>query len=584
MKMNLKYTIIGLSIFSLLIVAGCAQKEEEKSEKKYMPEVQALEIKPGLEQEFIVTGDVFAHKISRITAEKRGKIESILVKEGDMVSNGQHLLSLNSSEINSAFSTAGSALSNAQVGLQQTELSSEKSIEAAEIALETAQVNLKNILRQNRTLKKQAEETLKVAEVGVDLSVSAAQTNLENTIKSILPVVQTAITASDKILGVSETYKFTNDAFENNLGAMDKRGKADSERALGDILNELVIYSESFESALTLLITTEDVLQKTLSVLNTSITGSTYPQATLTADMNSITAQLTLIRAAVSTLESAKNALDSAQQESGGSSQTIINAQAVYNSTIEQLEANERNARKSIESAQNTLENSKRSAELSRVSAKSSVDSAYGNYDQARISRDKLIIKAPFSGKIAEIPVKTGEETNPGTHLITVEDDSRLKLVAYLSATDVQKVNLGNEVVINKNGEITFITSIAPSADQITKKYKVEMEHISTTLRPGELIKLTFKTGEKVFNSGRLFAPLPALHILPDEIFVWKLENRKTVKATITVGEIVGDYVEVLSGLESGNEIISEGGRLIENEGVKVSILNRPTPKLPGEK
>ena len=580
MKINLKYAVIGITI--LFLLAGCAQKEEIKDEKEYIPEVQALEIKPGLEQEFTVTGDVFAHQISRITAEQRGKVKTIFVKEGNIVSRGQDLISLESFEINSAFNTAGSALNNARVGLQQTQLSSEKSIEAAEIALETAKVNLQNTLRQNRTLKKQALETLNASELGVKLSVSSAQTNLNNTIKGILPVVQTAITASDKILGVSETYKFSNDLFENNLGALDKRGKADTEHALRDVLNDLGAYNESFENALTLLITTEDVLQKTLSVLNSSIIGSTYIQTALTTDINSIITQLTLIRTSISVLESAKNALETAQQESnGGNSQTIINARAIYQATTAQLEASERNALKSIESAQNALENARRSAELSRVSAKSSVDSAYGNYDQARISQGKLIIKAPFTGKVVEIPVKIGEETNPGIHLITVEDDSRLQLVTYLSAGDIQKVNLGDEVIINKNGEVTYITSISPSADPITKKYKVEMEHISTTLRPGELIKLTFKTGEKVFNSDRIFVPLPALYILTDEIFVWKLENRKTVKATITAGEIVGDYVEVLSGLEIGDEIISEGGRLIENEGVKVDILNQPTPNLP---
>lgn len=583
MKINLKYTIIGIAI--LFLLAGCAQEEEIKDEKEYIPEVQALEIKPGLEQEFTVTGDVFAHQISRITAEQRGKVKSIFVKEGNMVSMGQDLISLESFEINSAFNTAGSALGNARIGLQQTQLSSEKSIEAAEILLETAKINLQNTLRQNRTLKKQALETLNASELGVKLSVSSAQTNLDNASKSILPVVQAAVAASDKILGISETYKFSNDSFENNLGAMDKRGKADAERALRDILNGLASYSESFENALTLLITMEDVLQKTLSVLNNSIIGNNYTQIALTTDINSITSKLTLIRTSISTLESTKSALEIAQQESNsGNSQAIINARAIYQSTTSQLEASERNAYKSVESAQNALENARRSAELSRVSAKSSVDSAYGNYDQARISQGKLIIQAPFGGKVVEIPVKIGEETNPGTHIITVEDDSRLQLVTYLSVDDIRKVNLGDEVIINKNGEVTYITSISPSADPITKKYKVEMEHISTTLRPGELIKLTFKTGEKVFDSDRIFVPLPALYILPNEIFVWKLENHKTVKATITVGEIVGDYVEALSGLEIGNEIISEGGRLIEDEGTKVRILNQPTPKLPDEK
>jgi len=582
-KNYLKHLAVVVCLFATLLTAGCGPQETKETAKEYLPEVQALIVQPGLEQEFTVTGDVFAHQISQMTAEQRGKVESISVKEGDMVSKGQELIVLSSSQILSNFNTAATTLNNAQASLQQTQLSAEKNVEAAEIALETARTNLQNTVRQNRTLKKQAEEALKSAELNLELGVSSTETSLNNAVKSSLPVVQSAVNASDKILGVSPTYKFTNDSFENNLAALNSRTKSEAERALRDIRTQLDTYTASFENALTLLITTEDMLQKTLTVLNNSITGSNYTQATLNADITSITTQLSSVRASITSLQSAKNAVDSARQENQGDSQSILNARAAYQNTITQLEANERNAQQAVESAVNALENAKRSAELSRLSAKSSLDSAYGAYDQARITRNKLIVKAPFNGKIANVAVELGQEVNPGTLLLTVEDDSHLNLVTYLSASDVKKIDLGAPVTINKNGETTTVSSIAPSADPVTKKYKVEMEHQSNTLKAGETVKLTFKTGEEMFNHGRLFIPLPALHITPNEIFVWKLENRQTVKAPVTVGEIVGEYVEIPEGLDAGDNIISEGGRLIESEGVKVNILNQPTPKIPQE-
>jgi RND family efflux transporter MFP subunit len=562
-------------------MAGCEKEDSERQEKVYLPEVTYMEVKPGLDQEFTVTGDVFAHQISSLTSEIRGKVESISVKEGDTVTSGQTLLRLSSSEVTSSFNTASTTLQNAQISLQGTKLSSDKNIEAAKIALETSQTNLKNIITQNKSLKIQAEETLNSAKIGVDLGISSAQTSLDNTIQSVLTVVQTAVTAEDKILGISETYKYTNDAYENNLGALNKLGKADAEKALRNLLSEVASYSSSYENALALLAFTEDSLDKTLSTLNSSITGSTYTQTTLTTDINSITTQLTAIKAKISALLSAKSAIDTAKQNTNGSSQAVISAKAAYDATLAQLTANEENAKKAVKSAQNSLDNAKQTANLSQIGAKSSVDSAYGTYDQARITQNKLNITAPFAGKISEVSVKKGSEVNPGTSLVTVEDDSKLKLVAYLSSDDVEKVEVGDVALINKNGEISAITSISPSADPITKKYKVELEHESDKLDPGELIKLTFITGEKIYNGDRIFVPLPSLHILPDELYVWKLDNRKTVKAVVTVGEIVGDYVEVLSGLAEGDEIISEGGRLIEEEGTLVKITNKPMPKLP---
>ena len=81
MKNSLKITFSVLFVFALFL-NGC-EKEEEVIQKTYLPEVVSMEIQPGLQQEFTVTGDVFAHQISRITSEIRGKVDSVLVKGGD---------------------------------------------------------------------------------------------------------------------------------------------------------------------------------------------------------------------------------------------------------------------------------------------------------------------------------------------------------------------------------------------------------------------------------------------------------------------------------------------------------------------
>lgn len=579
MKTSLKITFLTLIILSLFL-GGC-EKEREITEKIYVPEIISMEIQPGLQQEFTVTGDVFAHQISRITSEIRGRVDSVLVKTGDIVSNAAPLMKLSSSAVDSSFNTAGSTLRNAQIGLESTKLSAEKSIEAARISLETAKTNLQNVIRQNKTLKVQAEEALKAAELSSSLGISSAETSVGNAIANVLPTVHTAFNAANKIIGVSGSYRYVDSGFRKYLGIADVNSLSDTERILEQVDQLIKSYTPSYDKALLLLINTEDALRKTLDTLNNSITGAEYTQSALIADTTSITSQLSIIQTSLNTLRSSKDVLENAIQESNGTSQSILNAKAAYNNTIEQLASSERNARQAVEAAENALENSMQSANLSKVSAQSSVTSAYGNYDQARISKDKLNIEAPFKGKVSGIDVKEGEEVNPGTLLITIEDDSILNLVAYLSSEDVRKVKIGDSVTINKNGESATIKSISPSADPITKKYKVELNHTSESLRPGEIIKLTFRTGKSVYNGDRIFVPLPALHILPDDIFVWKLEDRKTVKAPITVGDIVGDYVEVLDGLSIGNEIISEGGRLIENEGTQVNILNKPSPQIP---
>ena len=592
---SLQKKIIALFLVSFFTISAC-QKDSDKIEEAYSPQVATIQIKPGLQQEFAITGQVFAHQISRITSEQRGKVDSIFVKVGDTVSKGQNLISLSSPYVSSAFNAAGSTLRNAQINVEQTQLSVQKNIEAVEIALETAQTNLENTLRQSSTFRKQAEETLNAAKLNVELGVSSAQTGVDNAIRNGLPAVQSSLLACDKILGVSDIYRYVNDIFENNLGAFNTRTKTEAEHALRNAQSLWASFSESYENASRLFAATEDALQKTLTVLNNSVTGTNYPAEILAADIEATTTQLASMRTVTSALEAAKTELEIAEQEGMDSKpQSILNAEAAYEATIAQLETNEDSARKAVESAQNALENAKRSAELSQLSARSSLTTAFGTYDQARISKEKLIVQAPFDGKVVEIYVKKSQEVNPGFPLIIVEDDSELSIVAYLSSNDAQKIRIGDDVTINY-GQASTITSISPSADPITKKYKVEIGYQNgvpketdeqllalrpsapsknSDLIPGELVKLAFKTDETV-DYDRIFVPLPSLHILQNEIFVWKVENEQTVKNPVLIGEIEGDYVEILRGLSIGDEIIVEGGRLIEKEGVKVEIINQP--------
>jgi RND family efflux transporter MFP subunit len=570
--------ILAVVAGSSLMLTGCNNPETTLPSIPFRPTVKVETITPGLTRTFSATGDVSALQSTRITSEIRGTVSDVFVKTGDTVRAGDLLLKLNSEVIGSQFNSASSNLNNAKISLLQTKSSAEKSIESAEVALETTRINLENTLKQNRALREQALEAYNGATVSVELGVSTAESNLNNAIAGVLNTVQGAANAADKILGVSETYRYTNDSYENQLGALNSFVKSDAERALETLLQKIRAYTASYENAMDLLSTTESALQKTLDTLSASVTGSNYTETQLTADKNSITSQFTLVRTATSSVDAAKKALDSAKQDTGGNSQALISAKATYEATLSQLDNNEKSARQAVEQALTSLENARQSAQLSKIGAQTSVDAAFGAYDQARITRSKLEIRATFDGSIAEIPVKKGEEVNPGTPLVVLEDDRILKITVHLSGEDVRGVQTGDEVVVNGRNETAVVSTVSPSADVLTKKYAVELLHQSERLRPGELVRVTF-TDHRLQNGDRLFIPLTSLHIEPNEVFVWKLDGAVTAKALVTVGDVLNGHIEVLNGLEPGDRIITDGGRLIEDEGVMVNTTdNRVTP------
>ena len=584
--MNLKYIfrkyrklfivggiVVTLAIVLLLIFSN---GEDDTEESVYVPKVKTWIVASGLEREITTTGEVQAAKSATLTAEIRGDVRSVAVKVGDEVRAGQLLVQLSSDSLESSRSTAGTALANAQNSLAQTQLSTEKSIEAARVALTTAEINLANTIQQNTALQRQAEETLNAAKLSSGLSVSSAETTLENAIRSAYPTSQKAISECDEIIGVSSIYKNANDTYENLLGALKSSTKSEAENAITTALSQIQTGANDYDSAVALLRSAELATMKTLDVLNNSATSTNLTQTTLNSHVSTINTQLSYVRTAISTLETAKSALDSAQQSTDGGSQAIVSAQATYDSTLAQIQTSEQSASQAVESARAALESAERSAQLTQVGAKTSLDAARGNLSQAQISQNKLIVSAPFNGKVTAVEIEPGDQISAGGTLVRVEDASQLKLVAYLSSSEVRKIKIGDEVRIATKSFDT-ISAISPSADPITKKYKVEILHDNSHLRSGEFVKLRFDIGEKNgATDKRIFLPITAINVLKQGSFVWKIEAGKIIKTEVELGDLEGEFVEIVSGLMLNEEVIVEGGRILEpsNEGEEVEIVN----------
>lgn len=574
MQKTFYYLLLLIASLSLM---GCQEDSKPKIpeiQNTYLPEVNLITVQTGLEPSFQATADVLPLRSTQITADLRGKVESVSVKEGDSVNQGQTLIRLSSPDADSALRSAQNNLQNTQLQLQSTQLAAEESTRVAQASLETAETNYQNIIEQNKARRNQAEETLKSAEVSLELNIAAAETDLNNTIQSVRPAVQDAFNAANKIIGATEAYKYFEEDHRYLLGAGKLDSKPEAERALIEVDQHLKNNDhQTYDQAIALLLETEDALEKTLIVLNNSPTAEVYPQSQLIADINSIHPQLTAIQNQINLLRSRKAALESAKQENHKGSQKLIQAQAAYEETLAQIRANEASAIQSIKSAEANLENAKRSAQLNVASTRTNLSNVHGQYDQALVNQQKGVITSPFDGMVRELPVKNGQEISPGNPLVTIEDQTFLRLVSYLSAADAEKIKPGDMAFIDSINETAAIHSISSSPDPVTKKYKVELIYGGDQLKPGQLITLTFSSGGEQMN--RLFIPLNAIHIMAETIFVWQVnENNETVKKEIKVGEIARDSIEVIQGLQPGDRIIDESGRLIDEEGTAVRMIN----------
>jgi len=118
------------------------------------------------------------------------------------------------------------------------------------------------------------------------------------------------------------------------------------------------------------------------------------------------------------------------------------------------------------------------------------------------------------------------------------------------------------------------ITNIDTTADLETRTFavKVEIGNKDNKIRPGMIAKVIMNTG----NINTIMIPTNCVMNDPDggKVFVYN-EEGYVEERRVVLGEVLGDKIQVLEGLQDGEEIVVEGHyKLIDKDKVKVEVVN----------
>ena len=184
-------------------------------------------------------------------------------------------------------------------------------------------------------------------------------------------------------------------------------------------------------------------------------------------------------------------------------------------------------------------------------------------YTSAHVQNDNSFIKAPFNGSVTKRYVETGTYISPGSPVFDISEIDRMKLIAKLTAGEVDKVRKGEDVdiAVEAYPGIIFkglVGNIVVKAD-LSKRYEVEIDILN---RSGNLIKPGMY-GSVYFGQNlkepALVIPRRAIaaSILNPEIFIVKGDS--VIKINITASSLDNKYVVVKSGLKKGDVIVTSG-------------------------
>ncbi len=181
----------------------------------------------------------------------------------------------------------------------------------------------------------------------------------------------------------------------------------------------------------------------------------------------------------------------------------------------------------------------------------------------AQLGLDYTSIEAPFSGRIAERYVAPGQHLSIGSPLFSIVDADPLLARIFLPEKEAVHIAPAQTVVISPDSQTDLelrgeVLRIAPIVDRRTGTVKVtcQIAGEATRLRPGSFVRVKVQTD---LHAGVPVIPSRALVPEGGEVYVYKALSDSVVKTSISTGYTDGDFVEVLSGLELGERVVTVG-------------------------
>ncbi|MFW5885264.1 MAG: efflux RND transporter periplasmic adaptor subunit [Patescibacteria group bacterium] len=229
-------------------------------------------------------------------------------------------------------------------------------------------------------------------------------------------------------------------------------------------------------------------------------------------------------------------------------------------------------AKKAYESAKEQEAQAEAQAETQINSAKLQLEQARSQLKQAENQYNKTFIKAPVSGEVYSKNIEEGDYLNTGNSVAEISGEGFLKATIYLNKKEAGGVDVGDEAAMEISGktikgEIESLSSVANPGNQRYEAVVKTSEASCELANENAVISLFVD-----LDSGNgYFIPIDAVNIGRNSNTVFVKEDEKASAREVELGIALGDNVEVLKGLEEGDELVVEGNRnLREGELLKI--------------
>lgn len=222
--------------------------------------------------------------------------------------------------------------------------------------------------------------------------------------------------------------------------------------------------------------------------------------------------------------------------------------------------------------------------------AKAGVDRSEAAIQEAQAALNKLVLRAPFPGILAEVDVEVGEWVTPAPPAVPVPavldliNPRSIYISAPMDEVDSAKISPHQHVRVTLDpfpgeafpGLVVHVSPFVEDREEQNRTVEIEVElddsAFASTLLPG-----TSADVEVILSVHHDVLRVPRPAILEGNR-VWVVDNGRLAERHIEVGLKNWNFVEVLSGLREGEVVVTSLERPDAGVGYPVRILEKDSP------
>ena len=570
-KKSKKKLVIGVGVLAVAAVAGANIYGSRNAAENVIPQVEVVKaVRDNVQQTVETSGIVVSEEQKTYFSPVNAKVDVADVKEGEMVKAGTKLVEFDQKDLERE-EKAELNVKSGKLDMQNTLNKSAEAVQKQQNAQGNAATLKQQVAAQEDYI---ANIKARISQANTNAQAAAAQAAAQKEADAIAAQAAQAEAAQKAYAAAQKKYQNeTLPAYQTQLNMLaDEMNQAQTAYNQSETDYQMAFQTwgseQSDENAAALDVAESARNDAQIAYQNAKSAYEDYKTQKPTAPtMNDVNGGSTSEGSAADSIFS-----DSSESVTNNSSDTTVTADTSALEAELEKASNTLAELQSRLSSQQAVAESDPSAVTAEEKEKMEITNNLSELDQ--MSAQELVeaakkgIKADFNGVITKVSVVEGATTALGTELFTLQNTDKVDVNVNVSKYDYDKVKEGQSAEITLagktyEGEVTNISHIATQNEKGASLISadVRIKNPDEDIFFGVDAKVTIHAEEA---DDVVVLPAEVVNIGKTGSFCYVIENGVITKKDITTGISSDEYVEVLDGIQEGDEVIRDLGSLEE--------------------